>query len=81
MGRPTLLDYYLMPTTINPPICPLGAYLFFGSLHWGLFEGGAYKFSLVVSHTPVETFLLVKYFIDATHTSNKIFSKGQAKFH
>ena len=35
---------------------------------------------LVVGHIPVEVFLLVNYFICATHTSNRMFCKGQATF-
>ena len=45
----------------------------------GLFEG-AQKMFLVVGHITVEIFLLINNFFDATHTSNRIFFKGQAKF-
>ena len=53
---------------------------------WGLIrmgthsKGGAYKVFFVVGHTPVEMFLLVNYFIHATHTSNRMFFKGQTSF-
>ena len=50
-----------------------GAYLVFGFLHGGLFEGrtylrGTYKVLLVVGHIPVEVVLLVNYFFNATRT-------------
>ena len=35
---------------------------------------------LVVDHIPVEIFLLVNYFFDAAHTSNKIFLKDRQIF-
>ena len=43
------------------------------------FEGGLKSF-LVVGHIPVETFLLISYFFDATHTSSRIFHKGCPHF-
>ena len=45
----------------------------------GAYSGGL-KFFLVVGHIPVEIFLLVSYFVHATHTSNTIIFKGQANF-
>ena len=45
----------------------------------GLFEGAS-KSLLAICHIPVEIFLPVNYFFDATHTSNRIFCKGQATF-
>ena len=80
---------------VNPRISPLGAYLFFEFLHWGLFkggfiQGGVYskgglfkgdlKSLLVVGHIPVEIFLLITYFFDATHTRNRMLHKGRATF-
>ena len=44
----------------------------------GLFKGGLIIF-LVVGQIPVETFLLISYVFDATHTSSRIFFMGQAK--
>ena len=35
---------------------------------------------LVAGHIPVELFLLINSFFDATHTSNRIFFTGQANF-
>ena len=45
----------------------------------GVFEGGL-KFFLLFGHIPVELFLLVTYFFDATQTSDRIFFKGQGNF-
>ena len=39
----------------------------------GLIRRGALKIFLVVGHIPVEVFLLINYFFDATHTSNRVF--------
>ena len=36
---------------------------------------GALKIFLVVGHIPVKICLLINYFFDATHTSNRIFLK------
>ena len=44
-----------------------------------LFEVG-FKIFFAVGHTPVEMFLLVNYFVHATHTSNRMFFKGQTSF-
>ena len=41
---------------------------------------GGFKIFLVVTHNPVETFLLINYFFDATHTSNRIFLKDRQIF-
>ena len=38
---------------------------------------GALKIFLAVGHISVETFLLINCFFDATHTSNRVFFKGQ----
>ena len=43
-------------------------------------RGQAFKIFLVVSHILVEIFLLVNYFFDATHASNRMFFNGQANF-
>ena len=48
----------------------MGAYL----------SGVLNKIFLVVDHIPVEIFLLVEYFFDATHTSNRIFFKDMQIF-
>ena len=45
----------------------------------GIFERG-FKIFLVVGYIPVEIFQLVTYFFDVTHTSNRMFFKGQADF-
>ena len=42
---------------------------------------GAQNISWVVGHIPVEIFLLVDYFFNATHSSNAMFFKGLANFH
>ena len=43
----------------------------------GLFKGrlirGGFKIFLIAGHIPVEIFLLVNYFFDATHTSSRQF--------
>ena len=57
--------------TVDPQFSPLGAYSFFGFWHGGLFEG-ALKIFVVVTHVPFETFLLINYFFDSTHTCNGI---------
>ena len=55
--------------------------LLFWILHGGeVGRGGGLKVFLVAGHTPVQTFQLVDYFFDATHTSNSILSTGQANF-
>ena len=36
------------------------------------------KIFLVVSHDPVDIFLLINYFFDATHTSNRMLFEEQA---
>ena len=42
------------------------------------YYGGLEKTFLLVGHIPVQMFLLVNYFFDAaTHTSNRMFFKGQ----
>ena len=46
-----------------------------------LIRGGTRKNFLVVDHIPVEIFVLVDNFFDATLKSNWIFCKGQANFH
>ena len=35
---------------------------------------------LVVGHIPVEIFVLITCFSDATHTSNRMFFEGQGHF-
>ena len=73
--------------TVNTRISPLGANLFFGFLHGGLFVGGrlfrweVLNVFIVVGHISVEICLLINYFFDSTLTSNKVFFKGQANFH
>ena len=41
---------------------------------------GVFKILLAVDQIPVEIFLLINYFFDATVTSNRLFFKGQANF-
>ena len=50
-----------------------------------IFAGGVYskvhlKIFLLVGHFPVEIFLLINYFFDATYTSTKMFLKGKGNF-
>ena len=68
--------------TVIPRISALGAYSLFdfcmgAYLKWDLVRGGALKIFFVVGHVPDEIFLLVNHFFDATHTSNRIFSKDK----
>ena len=42
------------------------------------YSKGGLKIFLVVGHIPVEISLLVNYFFDAAHASNRAFFKGQA---
>ena len=46
----------------------------------GLIRGGGLKIFLVVDHIPVEMFLPINYFFNATHTSKRIFLKDRAAF-
>ena len=55
---------------------PPGAYLDFGFLYRGLFEGKLKNF-LSVCHIPVEIALLINHFFDATHTSNRVFLRDR----
>ena len=72
---------------INPPFITLGAYLSFGFLHRGVFEGGL-KILLAIGHIPLEICLLVNFFFNATHQTAKFavrsefirFSKGAIRF-
>ena len=48
----------------------------FGFLH-GAFSRRAYNIFLVVGHTFVEIFLLINYFFDVMHTSNRMFLTGK----
>ena len=74
-----MIHCLIQASTVSPRVNSLGAYLFFGCLHGGLFEGGeALKVSLVAGDIPVEIFLLVSCFLDATHSSSMISFKGQA---
>ena len=41
---------------------------------------GALKIFVVAGHIPVEIFLLINCFFDATHTSNRMCSEGKANF-
>ena len=43
-------------------------------------RGGGFKIFLAVGHIPVEIFLLVNYFFEATHTSNKMFLRARQIF-
>ena len=47
----------------------------------GIIRRGGLKIFFVARHIQVETFLLTSYFFDATHTSSRIFFKGQANLH
>ena len=62
------LSIYRKPSNKAP-----GGYLFFGYL-------GALKIFVVAGHIPVEIFLLINCFFDATHTSNRMCSEGKANF-
>ena len=58
--------------TVDPRVSPLELAYFFDLCieaysKGGLLEGGL-KIFLVVGHIPVEIFLLINYFFDATHT-------------
>ena len=44
------------------------------------YSKGGFKFFLVVGHIPVEGFVLVNYFFDTTHTSNRDIFTGQKNF-
>ena len=62
----------------NPRIVCLGTCLFFGHLHGGLLERGLIKerlekFFLVIGEVPVEIFVVINYFFDASLTSNRMF--------
>ena len=76
----TLITVILM-ITVNPRISPRGlSFLWFfaqGKFEGGLFDGSYKKFFLVVRHIPVDIFLLVNCFYDATRTSNKTFLKDR----
>ena len=63
--------------TVNPRISSLGAYLFL-DFCMGAYSKGGLKLFQIVGHIPVESFLLINYFFDGTHTSNRKFYKGQA---
>ena len=66
-------------STVNPQI--YGGYLLFLILAWGLIQRGGLKMFLIVGYIPPEIFLLVNYFFNATHTSNRVFCKGHVNFH
>ena len=76
---------YDMSYNVYVHYSPLWAYSFFGCLHGGIFTKGlirigGLKISLIVGHIPVEIFLLVSYFFDATRASNRIFVNGVENF-
>ena len=47
----------------------------------GAYTKGGLKIFLEAGHIPVEICLLVRYLLDAAHTSNRMFFKGLASFH
>ena len=81
MGQPPSLQ---RPHLQVPQVRKLASWglIYFYDFFMGAYSKRAYLSGafLVVGHIPVEIFLLVNYFFDATHTSNRIFFKGQANF-
>ena len=69
-------------TAADPRISPPGGLSIFlifalGHMRRG---GGASKIFLEVGHIPDEIFLLINYFLDATHRRNRIFLSGKQIF-